>query len=91
MEFIEEALRQNEWKKFHLGYNVFVSLRKDNPCVYIGLETTKSQQRGSYETRSLSKTSRVQPSSIVILQLHAVETPKKRLGRRDISTCNIIK
>lgn len=35
MEFIEEALHQNEEKKFHLGYNVFVSLRKDNPCVDI--------------------------------------------------------
>lgn len=35
MEFIEEALRQNEEKKFHLGTNVFVSLRKDNPCVDI--------------------------------------------------------
>lgn len=35
MEFIEEALRQNEEKKFHLGFNVFVSLRKDNPCVDI--------------------------------------------------------
>lgn len=61
MELVEEALRQNEWKKFHLGYNVFVSLRKDNPCVDIGLDTTKSQRRGSYETRTLSKTSRVQP------------------------------
>lgn len=35
MELIEEALSQNEEKKFYLGFNVFVSLRKDNPCVDI--------------------------------------------------------
>lgn len=28
IELIEEALKQNEEKKWHLGFNVFVSVRK---------------------------------------------------------------
>jgi hypothetical protein len=32
---LDEALSQNEELKCHLGYNVFVSVQKDNPCVDI--------------------------------------------------------
>jgi hypothetical protein len=33
LQFIDEALKQNEETKMHLGFNVYVSVRKDNPCV----------------------------------------------------------
>ena len=31
LQFIDEALKQNEETKMHLGFNVYVSVRKDNP------------------------------------------------------------
>jgi hypothetical protein len=35
MDSVKEALTQNREESHHLGYNVFLSVREENPCVDI--------------------------------------------------------
>ena len=39
LQFIEEALKENRNYQFHLGGNVYCSVRENNPCVEILLHT----------------------------------------------------
>lgn len=35
LDSVKEALKKKEEMKWHLGMNIFVSIRKNNPCVNI--------------------------------------------------------
>jgi hypothetical protein len=52
MNLIQETLEKNEEINWHIGYNVYVSVRENNPCVEIR-QYRKPQQDESVPTKKV--------------------------------------
>ena len=50
-EDIDQSLQKNEASTWHLGANVYVTVRKDNPCVDIRLYWRPPNQKEAVPTR----------------------------------------